>query len=122
LHEQRCIGDGILGQRSPADSEHLVSGLQVGDPTADAVHDTRHIRSPDPLLRAAHSESEHADEGGQSGHYVPVAAVERRRAHLQHHVIVSDVRHRDILEMEHIARTVTVLYQGFHGVSLSVRG
>ena len=86
---------GELGERALADTEHLVTGLEARDLTADRNHHTRHVEAGNRVLGRA--QADHQACGiGHTGHQMPGAPVEAGGADLHQHLVGSDHRPLDL--------------------------
>ena len=99
---------GELGERALADTEHLVTGLEAGDLTADCDHHTRHVETGNRVLGRAQADRQ-ARGIGHAGHQMPGAPVEAGGMNLHQHLVGADRRPLDLGLMQHIGRAVLVL-------------
>src|SRR5215210_1561343 len=81
----------VLGERSPADAEHLVAGPEGAHVFAERLHDPCHVRADDRVLWPAESVAREAYRVRQARHDVPDVTTHAGRMNAQKHLVVSDL-------------------------------
>jgi hypothetical protein len=112
-------GHGVLSERAAGDAVHLVADLGSGHLSTDRGHSAGEVPARYPVLRSGEAQARDPHQVWLAGHQVPGAAVESGRMHPHQDVVVSNLRHGDVLVAQHARVAVPVLDNGAHGGRLS---
>src|SRR5438094_10301726 len=105
----------VLGERTLADSEDLVTGLESGHAVAHRLDDAGQLAPEDGILGSAKPETGDAHQVGLAGHQVPDAPIHAGGANANEHPAVFDGGFLDVFEMHEIGRAVEAPDGRLHG-------
>ena len=93
-----------------SDAVHLVTGRRT-----DRDHRARDVSAGYRVLGPTQPERE-SEQVRLTGHQMPGPAIETSRVHAHQRLVVGDHGSGDLLELQHISRSVPVLHDGLHRV------
>ena len=113
-----CLRARVLGERAPAEAEHLVAGPQSAHVRAGCLHASGRVDPGHPGLRLGqpHFPHEPPDERVAS-HDVPVVRVERGGVHPHQYVAGADPGPVGVHQLEDVRRAEPLLDNRLHQVT-----
>ena len=116
------VGGGarVLGERAPAEAEHLVARLQAAHVRADRLHHARRVDPGHRSLRLGQPHPHQPRDERVASQDVPVVRVERGRVNPDQHVVRPDLGRVDVHEPQDVRRTEPLLDDRLHRGLLSL--
>ena len=121
-HKEGRVGDGVLGEGSPAGAEDLIAALQTVHVRADGLDPARDVDARDPGLRPGQADAHQAGDARVAAQHVPVVRIDRGGVHLDKHFARTDLGYLSVDQVEGFGRAVALLRDRFHQNYLGANG
>lgn len=111
---------GVLGERAPTGSVHLVTDVKSGHALSDRIDPAGHVGAGNRNLRGTEPKSEDPHEVRLAGHEVPGSAVDPGGDDSDKHILLADAGRCDVADLQHVGRPVGVLHDRLHDHHLAI--